>query len=224
MKIRSLVVSGLAALICVGTSSIDAQITQASGIYKFRYKYTKGQVMKYSMMLSVKDPANKPLVADQNISMSITVTNVDAKGNATLKVTTGSIMGQKAADQTLVISPTGKVLKGIDPGLGSFATFPEKGVKIGESWNHNVAVPGAGGKINAKYTLKAVGNVAGKQVATVTIAMSSTNAQYTMSGTGMQHISVSDCSLVDSTANLTTKIGTGTKAMTAKTSVTMKRK
>lgn len=224
MKVKFFFVSGLAAALCCGTFSAKAQITQASGIYKFRYKYTKGQVLKYGMQMSIKGADNKPLVADQKINLTISVTGVDAKGNATLKITTDGVMGQKPADQKLVISPTGKVISGVDPGLGSFATFPDKGLKIGESWTHALSVPGGGGKINAKYTLKSVGNVAGKQVATISIVMSSANAQYTMSGTGSQHISVSDCSLVDSIANVSTKIGTGTKAMTAKSTISMKRK
>jgi hypothetical protein len=196
---------GIAGLMLSQTST--GQVTKSGQGYLLRMKFTKGQTLNYRLNMNMTTPMSTNAM---NIvgPIKMTVASVD-KGVATLNTTAGPFTsGGKALGKqetaTIKQDTMGRIVGGDANQIQSFVSLPQKPVKVGESWtatNKINAGPAGAMTVNAKYTLKSVGNVNGKQVANIAVSLSGAG-QMKVNGSGSVQMLVSDGSLMDSTTTL----------------------
>ena len=179
------------------SSIANAQVTKQGAGYLFRIKYVKGQVMKYNMAISGKNPgaaANaKPMVMNMPMSMKV----VDVKnGVATIESSVTAPGSKTPQVQTMKMDNRGNVVGGA-PGAGSMTAgtnLPQNPVPVGGSWTAKAAMA-AGMNANATYKFKSIKNVGGKNVAVIDVSMNAAG-QMRAAGNGTMYMSMADCSLV----------------------------
>ena len=204
----------LAAGVLTLAASSYSQITQSGSTYSIKMKHSVGQVLRYSMKMAINSPAVPGGKMAMTMQMESKTTKVSG-GLATVKTKLSGMslngkpskMGQSEVET--VVDSLGKIVNGTGASQGMNASFPTKPVKIGESWTSTNTVPGPGGqpmKAKAVYTLKSVGVVGGKKVATIGVVLNSTGGMK-MSGTGTQMILADDGSMLSATMIMDMELG-----------------
>lgn len=219
-----LIVAGLSTAVSLG------QITPSGGGYLLRTKYVKGQSFKYVMKSSTKMSSNTMAF---EAPMSIKVTNV-SNGVADLASVFGpaTMMGQQipATKATMKVDSRGRAIAGNTNGLS--ATFPDKPVRVGESWvgDFNMSKAGAAGEAKATYTFKGVKPHGKSSVAEIGVSISTKNQAgptggMVSKGTGTMLLNASDGQLLSLTVNMTITMagGKGGKPIVLPTTISLKR-
>lgn len=92
------------------------------------------------------------------------------------------------------------------------ATYPKNALKIGQSWKGRAAVSGATGaaplRVDATFTLKSVGNVKGRRLATIVFKFNA-KSEMNLVGSGTLLIRAEDGWMESATTNL--EMSTSTK-------------
>lgn len=213
--------------------SAHAQIVKKGDAYLMRQKYTKGQVIRYSLTTKTAPIGGaKPIT----IPLSMKLTVLEVKGNvATLKTSVDPIKGltQKTQESTVKVDTTGKIVGGVQSqqmsAMNSMSVLPKKAVKVGESWTQTVAmpVPGLGNlSVRTIYKFQGVKSVGGRQVAVLGLNLVGASQSFSMKGSGTSQMLLSDGSTVALSMNqtLTIRGAQGAKPMTLAVTTTMTRK
>lgn len=225
MKIYAgLILAGLTTAVSLG------QISQSGGGYLLRTKYVKGQNFKYAMKSATK--MQKQTMAFE-APMSIKVVNV-VNGIAELYTTFGpaNMGGQQipVSHATMKVDNRGRPISG---GAGSVsATFPEKPVKVGQTWSgdFNMAKAGAMGAAKATYVFKGLKTIGKTSLAEVSISVATDgkagqSAAMSSKGGGTMLLSAADGQLYSLTMSMTLTMGggKGQQPMVMPTTLTLKR-
>lgn len=187
--VRFLVVGSVLSL---GSSALSQVSPTAGGAYDFKCKYTKGQKIVYVNSTSVTGQSLK-------FDLTVTMTCTDVKnGVYSIKCKVDGLPGQKAQDVNLKLNNKGEVVGGDAlakqaMGMGQ-ASLPKKPIKPGETWT-STADTGAASmnmKVTSTYTFKGLKAVNGKQVADISVKISSKGSGMSMTGTGSLYLSAAD--------------------------------
>jgi len=222
---RTWLVSSFFVAVLAITSGSHAQVTKEGAGYRFKAKYTKGSTLKYDM--TIKTTGKDIPAGAGTMSMPFSLTIQDVKnGVATIRYQ-GEMMGNKL-DQTMKMDQYGKVVGGQSMS-GINATFPNRVLKIGDTWKMDIPVNnpmGAGMKVNGTYKFVGLKSVGGKQVAEVGVVMSGSGgpAGMKLSGKGTMLILVADGQLSSASINQDMAMTTGQKPMNLKMNLSIKRK
>lgn len=173
--------------------ALPAQVAAAGEGYSFRVKYVEGQTATYAATTEVTmtgGPGGLPPQPKIELTMKQEVLSVK-DGIATVKIaTTGGPAGTDQ-EQTIQIDERGKTVgqpEGASP-TGSPAGlptgYPDRPVKVGETWSAETDVPNmpGGGKMKVDTTFVGLKEVDGKTVAQLDLKMLLTG-QATLEGTG----------------------------------------
>ncbi len=202
-------------LVAVASLS-QAQVSKSGNGYLFRMKYTKGSTLSYAVASTVSGLGANGQPIKVNLPMVWKVANV-ANGIATIDTLVGPVtmggsqMGQ-AEKNRIQIDSKGKLTGQAGTGQQVTPTFPDKPVRIGQSWTAAapVELPMQGQqKVTATYTFKGIRTVAGKQVAELAVK---TTGQAT--GSGTMYLLASDGSLFRSSLVLNLKMQSAGNAPT----------
>lgn len=217
-------------LVGLSTALSLGQITPSGGGYLLRTKYVKGQHFRYVMRTSTKMGAN---AMNFEAPMTIQVANV-SNGVADLTSTFGpaTMQGQQipATKAAMKVDSRGRAVAGGANGLS--ATFPEKPVKVGETWtgDFNMAKAGAVGEAKAIYTFKGLKAGASGKVAEIGVSINTKNStsqagSMVSKGLGTMLLNAGDGQLVSLVINMTITMGggKGAKPMVLPTSISLKR-
>lgn len=232
MKTRTIALA--TALFCAAIGS--AQVTKQGNAYLLRMKYTKGMKMVYSMNNTANLPAGMgpggPMV--MTAPMSMTVKDF-AGGIATIAYSVGPMTmngksNGKPTTGTIKQDTRGKVISGDKKAVGvSSMTFPEKAIKVGESWTAETTSPGMGGemKMLTTFTLSGMKAINGKQVAVLAVKMvsakgASAQPGMNVTGKGTMTMLMSDCSLFSADIATTILMGEKSTPITASTKIVRK--
>ena len=172
-------------------SFAQAQIVQKKGGYLFLVKYKKGQVIKQNM--SMQALGNTKL---KSSSQFITkCLDIQKDGVATLEVTVPAVGKTPAKRKKVKVDNHGKPQGASIDGFSGNFVWPDKPVKVGQSWigDMNMASPGQGGGMAFKSTYKLTGikKINGVKVATISSDMK-VSGTYDISGTGIIYVRFSD--------------------------------
>lgn len=213
-------------LVLAGTSF--GQISKNGDKYVLRYKFTKGATFKYQLnATSAGSMGGKPISQNTTIGISIKVKEVKGD-NATLTVGATPQGGTAAQTQTVQTNTRGKLVgdsAATASNLGIFL-YPDKAVKIGETWTStsSAATQGMNVKTTATYKLTGFKTVGGKQLAII-VATGTASSIFSMNFTTTYLIGMSDGWLVSSTSKMTASLPSGDPKKPGKMTVsaTMKR-
>lgn len=202
------------AILLLGAAFGQAQIAKQGNAYLFRMKFTKGAKYAYKMNVDMTMPQGMggPGDGKANMVMSMNILVKDVKKDVATVAYSASAMKMNGKDmghptQMEVKQNTrGKIVSGnVDTSNMGSVDLPEKAIKIGESWTTQTKMGVGGGSItvDAKYTFKSIKAVNGKQIAVLSVAMSSA-APMKMSGGGTVELYMADGALYssDTTASL----------------------
>ncbi len=214
-------------LLCGLALSASAQVIPAGGGYLLRTKYSPGQTIKFRADTAMGAAAQQGMAMVLPFSMSIKAVK---NGIATIDYSIGpmSMNGKTQGQQqtmTAQLDNRNKLVDGSAKGMqfGSVG-FPEKPVKIGQSWTGDVSGLGRMGPgMTAKgtYTLKGVRRVGGKQVAEIGVKLNVSGGQgFSATGSGSFFVMTSDGSL--HSASLTQNISMGAQRGQAPMSTSIK--
>ena len=218
-----LIVVGLSTALSIG------QISPSKGGYLFRTKYVKGQNFKYLMKTSTKMQGN---ALKLEAPMTIKVINV-SNNIADLASTFGpaTMGGQQipASKAQMKVDERGRAISGGANGLS--ATFPEKPVKVGETWvgEFNMAKAGAAGEAKASYTFKGLKAQGKGQVAVIAVTINTagktSQGGMVSRGAGTMLLNSADGQLVSLNMDMTITMGgsSGQKPMVLPTSISLVR-
>lgn len=180
----------VALLLLAGAALGDAQVVQVGGSYKLRVRWSKGQVLAYDLTGGGLGQANS---ISMKGSMKMIVEQVRG-GVADIRIEQGEVkLNGKPMDaaRTLNGSLDSRMRPAGPDSVGSFeGLYPEKPVKIGQSWKAPLKLAMAGGGvrgITATYTLRRIATVDG-----VRVAVLETKLGGAFEGTGVTTIRVSD--------------------------------
>ena len=197
--------------ICAGSLMLTAQPSQAqvskqaSG-YLFRLAFKKGQVMKYSIVVSTDNASKKEGGFKMNLPATMTVKDV-VKGIATIESTVTAPQANAKPDvKTFKVDNRGNVKSGDMPmqSSGMFISYPEKAISVGAIWTSNASQGGINATMNYKFTgVKAVG---GKQVAVIAITLVG-KGQQNLTGNGSMLVNLADGMLIKMNNNMTIAAG-----------------
>jgi hypothetical protein len=198
---RSLIkVVALAFLVPI-SPEVLAQIVPKNGGYLISIKYKKGQVIKQA--LSMNAVGNTKL---KSTSEFITkCIDVDSKGTATLEVLVKAGGKTPPTKKKVKVDRHGKPIGATIDGFSSNFVWPDKPVKIGETWRGDITLagpgPGAGSTMQSGYKLAAIKVVDGVKVACIAASLS-LGGSFDISGDGMIYVKVSDGQLQSATFNM----------------------
>jgi hypothetical protein len=182
-KLKLLVLGGI---LC-GSISSFAQVTQKGETYLLRVKYTEGTVLKFSTSTTTSMSKNPIKMVVQMKVKKVTPVKSMIEFNLG-----GSTMNVEVDSRN----------KAIGSGAASaFTTFPEKPVKVGESWKGTTPMTGptgGSGNVTTKYTFRGIKTEDGKKVAKIEVSVSGA-----MTSTGSMSVLVSDGTLYSMTSSLT---------------------
>ncbi|MFZ4509137.1 MAG: DUF6263 family protein [Fimbriimonas sp.] len=209
MQLKKLVTLGSLGLLLAATAS--AQITKSGSTYNFKMKFTKGQVIKYS--IDVKNQMGGPSgqTMQMAIPMSQTVKSVSG-GTATISMTLGPIQSggremMKAQTQEMQMDSAGKPVGGGKGMTSNFSSLPSKPVRVGETWTASVDI-NAGvmpAKAQGTYTFVGVKKVKGVEVAEIAVKLTGQGGPK-ISGTGTTLLRVADGSIEATNLNIQTSV------------------
>jgi hypothetical protein len=185
-------------------SVAPAQITQQKDGYLIFVKYKKGQTITQDM--SMNAVGNTKLKSTSRFMTKCL--DVDKNGNSTIEVTVAGNGKAKATKKKLKVDNHGKPIgNSIDGYSGSFA-WPDKPVRVGDSWIGNITMAsagqGAGGSIKSTYKFAGIKTVKGVRVASIA-AVLNVGGSFEISGTGMIYVRFSDGQLENADFNLALK-------------------
>ena len=198
----------LVAVCFVVAASSSAQITKSGPGYLFRMKHQAGSVFKFGVVSSLAGSGANGQPMTFTLPMIWKVVGVKA-GVATIDTTVGPVSVGKnpmvnAVKNRIQLDTRGKVVGQGGAGQQVTPAFPEKAIKVGQSWQASapVELPMQGEKkIQATYVFKGIKVVNGKQMAELAVT---TGGQ--ASGTGSMFLLVSDGSLFRSTLKMNLKM------------------
>lgn len=220
---NTLVIGGSLAALMAGvlvSCPAQAQITKSGSGYLLRAKYSKGERLAYALQTATAVPtmtqtAQAPQKVQIGTQMVLEVLNVQGTV-ATLNVRLAPftmngkpVGGGNGQNFQVKLDNTNKPIGGGPPNLSSMSTiggtiFPDKPLKIGDSFTRNVQTSGIGGmpiSLKTVFTFAGLKNLGGKQVAQLNLVMNGSGTP-AMTGTGVTYLSVADGSLVRSTSNI----------------------
>lgn len=180
-------------------ASSSAQVVQKKGGYIIFIKYTKGQVLKQN--ISMIAPSTKVTTNTQIVTKCL---DVDKNGIATLEVSTPTAPGKPPSKRKVKVDRHGKPVGNAIDGFSGNFMWPETPLKIGQTWDGNVNMGGAGqsgGSMRALYKLAAIKNLNGTKVAVITTVLD-VSGQFDVAGTGTIYVRVSDGQLDSATFNV----------------------
>ena len=192
----------------VVASSGQAQVAKSGQGYLFRMKHKAGATMKYGVTSTISGMSASGQPVKISLPMNWKVLKV-VNGIATIDtvvgpvVMGGSTVGQATKNQ-IQIDSRGKLTGQAGTGQQVTPTFPDKPVKVGQSWSAAAPIdlPMQGQqKVTATYTFKGLKTVAGKQMAELAVK---TTGQAT--GSGSMLILATDGSLYKSSLTLNLKM------------------
>lgn len=179
------------ALLGLGVSAIGfGQVVQASGAYSLRVKWSKGQTLRYALTGAGLGAAS---TISMKSGMTMRVLEV-AKGVAKVQVDQDAVLlGGKPMEPARKL--TGMLDARMRPAgeesVGSFdGMYPERPVKIGQSWRAPLKLGMASGGIRgivATYTLRKIATIDG-----IRVAVLDTKLGGAFEGTGLTTIRVAD--------------------------------
>lgn len=236
MNIRIPLSAVLALGIVAGAASPgQAQISAQGGSYLFRMKFVPNAKASYSM--NVTSP-----MAKQPISMSMsTLVKSVAGSTATVQYTINFPAGMMGGNQKpkpqvqdIKIDTRGRLVSPGAAGMGEIGNiqFPEKAIRVGQTWSGSATANGGPGmppvKLTTTYKFVGLKSEGGFPVAAIAVTMKGGNAQFKTNGTGTVHLRVADGSLQSSRMNSTTTVtmsnNPNSKPMTFNSTMTMTRK
>lgn len=239
---RKLMPIGLVALSAFASVPADAQITQKGDAYLFRMKWTKGQKVNYNIAINTKMGAGAPKGAPgaMTMNMPFSMHCTDVKNNVfTINAKIGpmtGVPGMKPGDSTqnmtIKMDNRGKTVGGSMGGQSlsqvglSQSNYPEKPIKVGQSWSADLPNAAPGMSVKGTYTLRGIKTVNGKQVAEIAMKLSASNAQMKMSGGGVMLALMSDGTILSmkSTQSMTIGAAGGSKPMKMDMTMNLSRK
>lgn len=243
-----------------GTSAPSSGTTETqkagAGEVVLRYNLEKGEKYSYEMK-SVMEAMGRSVTVVTNLAASV----VDVKGDkftveyefGEAKVTASDPQTKSLIEQQMAAMKGTTVTADIDrrgqmtnvkgagaemlQGMGSLGfVFPEKALKVGDSWTHTVDVQGASGAAPVKVNFKLTG-VSGSVVTlagsgTHTMDMSPPGGQQQGGAMSVQStftttskVDITSGMIIESNGTLNTKVsGPGMGGLTQKVTVTVKRK
>ncbi|MBS1707539.1 MAG: hypothetical protein JSS65_02330 [Armatimonadetes bacterium] len=168
-----------------------AQIKQTQDKYLLRVKWQKGKTYSYSITTKIIMPGGTEPMTQQ----SGYVTKVkDVKGNvATLEYQFKNVQGMSDQPLTAKVDSQGKAVSGESP-ASELAKFPDKPVKVGESWKNSTTTESLMGKmkIDSTLTLRKVDTLDAKRVAIISLSMKLAGGSVNGTGAGAVYIDMSD--------------------------------
>ncbi len=213
IKFRSIGWAVLACAVMIPAVA-SAQIKKvAGGAYLMRLKFTKGQVVHLELTENITGlpPGVGGATADGKLAVVMQTTSVVQSvnnGAATMLVNVGQPIlngkpqGAPSPPKSVTIDSMGHPVGPQKNQSQGFTKFPEKPVKVGESWGGPLPLGGAGGAGgSATFTFKGIKNVDGKQVAVIAINIKTPQIK---SGTGTLYLTVADAAMYKSSITLNT--------------------
>lgn len=179
----------------------SAQFTKQGNAYQLRMKFSKGQVLRYNSAITVA--AGPQGGAPQKLPFTMRI--VDVKGDvATVKVSMTPPGATKPQESEMKMNTRGRLIsgpQGVNQMVG--AQFPDKPVRVGESWNQKTQAPGPMGNmtINSTNTLRAVRSAGGRQVADVAVRLSGNAGGMRLTGSGTLTYNMADGHMMNATMN-----------------------
>jgi hypothetical protein len=176
--------------------SVEAQVSKAGNGYLLRVKYHQGQVLRYQLNTKTSDNTNQSI--DVSIPIKMRVTGVQGT-TYTLRTAVGPVkvgsrqMGRPKVKEAKIDSLGRASVGASNPGMAS--SFPEKAVKIGDTWTSTMPMAQLGGNVNAKFRFMGIKKVQGQDVALINLGITSSGGPFTSQGSGVIHVLVSDGSL-----------------------------
>ena len=179
----------------------QGQITQSKAGYLIFVKFNKGEVIKQ----------NIGMMADGNSKLKSTTQyaikciGTDKNKVSTLEVTVSA--GGKVAQtrKKMLIGKHGEPYGEKIEGYGGSFAWPNKPIKMGQSWVGNVSLAGTGqgnaGAIKSTYKLAGIKSIGGVKVACISSVMK-VGGSFDVSGTGMIYVKFSDGQLHSADFNL----------------------
>lgn len=190
--LQLLICSWLVTLPCIS----GAQIKKTGNGYLFRYKFSPGKTIKYSVASKVMRPNNGPTyIYGPFVETVKGLSNSGAQMTATfgpLKSGQHSIMG--AMHYNFSETTLGKIATPNAPQM--FPIYPQQSIKVGQSWDAtaNGAALGSKSTINARYTFLGVMQLKGHDVAKINFELIA-SGQADTTGVGTDYFLLSDGSL-----------------------------
>ncbi len=183
----------VAAALALTAFSAQAQVTSSSKGYLLRMKYTKGATIKYtiSSMIGMGTKPNPPVISPMIIKVLSTT-----KDSATLKMTVGPITNNGHVVKPAQTAETKVDSMGRPSGGPSSmmmgGAYPEKPIKVGQTWTSNVPMAQIGGNATAKFIFRGIKTVNGRRLALIGIGLSSAAAGVSVTGKGEMQALASD--------------------------------
>ena len=202
------------------------QVTSKGGSHTLRLKLVPNGKVVYSSTIRFQlTPSAKPSAAACSLSTSIG----NSKGGwfgLTTVTSPLTLNGQTITKETVVkseVNSSGESRNG--DAVTVMATYPKRAIKIGQSWKGRAAVSGATGaaplRVDATFTLKSVGNVKGRRVATIAFKFNA-KSEMNLAGGGTLLVSAEDGWMETSTTNL--EMSTSTKPIKSTSTLVRVRK
>lgn len=204
-----------------------AQVTAQGGGYLLRFKFVKGQTIKYDVTTSAASPGGKGGGMNFNMPVSMKITDVK-NGVATIAATTtipdltGKGGKQQSHTETMKMDNRGRAQgAGSNVLQGMQVALPAGPVKIGSSWTESVKNPAMPG-MTVKSTYKLVSVQSGS--ANVNVTLSTSGQGMNMTGSGLMKIAVADGWPTSFKMNMKMMMGAGKNAQPMAMTMTMTRK
>jgi hypothetical protein len=202
MRTSFFVIVGL----CLSATAARAQITKSGSGYLMRVKYSKGQVVKYSSVTTIKgataDTGNAaPLRVSLPIIINIlSITSGKAKAQLVMgPATMGGSQVAPAQKAEMTLDTRNQASNSSASTL--LAPLPQKPVKPGDKWSAAAPVPGMfgkqDGKLLATYKFGGIKTVDKRSVAIITYSISGSAG-----GSGMLMLLTKDGTLYRNSASL----------------------
>lgn len=216
----------LCALLFVHSHTLS-QITQKSGSFQFRAKYTRGMKMRFhfkTVVTPINATVNKRQVISFPVSMLVQeVRNTKESGKvAKIRSEAGPWLldnkpYQPKTNVTVHVDSLNRLVGASDAEIPQFATpLPEKPLRIGQSWSSDIDTGGATPmaiKVRATYKLLKVAN----SIATIAVSLagkSSDGSNVSTRGQGTMLLRTRDGTMHSMSLNQIVTVSNGMGAQT----------
>ncbi len=188
MTLRSGLVGALTVVLALAS---PAQVSKQGSRYLLRMKLEGGKTYSYSIVHRIVFPDRKRPV-DMSGQFTLKVQSV-RDGVASVVTQYKGLQGTSDQAVSGKVDSKGDVVAGQSPEL-EMVKFPDKAVKIGDSWKNTSTTESLFGrvKVSSTLTLRKIGSVGGKRVAVISVAMTITGAKVSGSGTGSIQVATAD--------------------------------